>query len=366
MNIKGWKRACLRMGVLVGLATIVFVSESHSQSFKKEEFTYNQKIVVDVEGLQKIAQEVSDFFKTVHVSKYVTVSEGTAFAGMITLDDVKETIDFLAQQAKKNPGQLKKHWFYKHYFDFYRWHTDGCMEKMGCIPRGWPKQDAIRLTKYRMCKIPGSRVRTDTYSFPLYEVPVDEKKVTPAQAAQHQDRYLRFLHSRSAILEGVLEGDERTKVLAWVKPEGYKELAMQGSALINFGIFSGDMHLKVARHNGKDGKERYWFSVPYVEKKSSKKWPQKVEPIPGVSFAGNISALGFGKVILLLGKNPKTLEQEMRVGVLVDTGDAFKDNLCKLDLFTGYFEHPAHFDDHCKNYPHTAHAYVLIKKKKKG
>ncbi len=345
--------------------TVFYGAQVTGQFFKKEPFTYNQKIEIDVEGVEKIAQEVSTFLQTAHTSKYVTIDEGSCFKGMITVDDVKETIDFLAEQAKKNPKQLKHHWFYNHYFDFYRWHTDGCLKKMGYVPRGWPKcPEAIRLTKYRIGKIHGSLKKTEKYDIPLYEMPEDENGKLPAYIAGHREEFLRFSYDRSAIFDGALEGNAKTKVLAWVDFDGYKELIMQGSGIIYFGFFSPSLHIKIAGNNGKQEGEKYWFSVVYYPKKSSKKFPVKVEPVPGVSFAGNIEALGFGKVILLVGKNQITKEKEMRLGVLVDTGTAFKDNVCKLDLFVGHFENQESFNEHCKQYPHTAHAYVLIKKKK--
>lgn len=353
--------------IAIAFLTMCYEAQMGAQFFKKEPFTYNQKIDIDVEGVGKIAQEVSTFLQTAHTSKYVTIDEGSCFKGMITLDDVKETIQFLAEQAKKNPKQLKHHWFYSHYFDFYRWHTDGCLKKMGHIPRGWPQcPEAIRLTKYRVGKIHGSLKKTEQYDIPLYELPEDEKGKLPSYIASHREDFLRFSYTRTAIFEGALEGNAKTKVLAWVDFDGYKELLMQGSGIIYFGFFSPSLHIKIAGSNGKQDGEKYWFSVIHQTKKNSKKFPVKVEPVPGVSFAGNIEALGFGKVILLVGKNQITKEKEMRLGVLVDTGTAFKDNLCKLDLFVGHFENQEIFNEHCKQYPHTAHAYVLIKKKKKS
>ena len=73
--------------------------------------------------------------------------------------------------------------------------------------------------------------------------------------------------------------------------------------------------------------------------------------------------LGFGKIIAVVGINPKTQREETRLHVLVDTGGAFKGNLSKLDLFTGYFKDDAAFKAHAKSYPHTARAYILLKKK---
>lgn len=369
MNKIQLKDIGFRLGVVTALLVISCVLDAHTRTFKKVDFTYNRKIAVDVPALAQITDEVSQFLSTVHTSKfYSPIDEGRVFKGVIALEDVRDTINFLAKMAKEHPKQLQSHWFYNHYFDFYRWYSDGtlCPIKIGKLPRGWQgAPDAIRVTKYRMCKIHGSPYKTEKFSFPLYAPPSDEKGKTRAYIRSHQDEFIRFSYTKDEIVKGVLESDEKTTPVAWVTPQGYKELAMQGSAVINFDNGAELKTFRVVVANGKEGEDKYWFVVPYEKRKPSKKYPVKVDPVPGVSFAGNISDLGFGKVLVMIGKNPLTLEKEMRVGVLVDTGSAFQDNLCKIDFFTGYFEDHHLFDEHCKQYPHTAEMYVMIKKKKK-
>ena len=370
MTIKQLKDVSVQIGVVTALLILTCVLDAHARTFKKEDFIYNQKISVDTDALAQISQEVSDYFATSKKSNiYIPVDEGKVFKGVITLDDVRDTIDFLAKMAKEHPRQLKGHWFYKHHFDFYRWYSDGtlCPVKIGPLPRGWKgSPENLRITKYRICKIHGSRIKTKKYCFPLYVQPVDEKGKTRAYVRDHQDEFVRFKYTKDGIVQGALNDDERTKVTAWVTTQGYEELAMQGSAVIDFEDHTIPQTFQVVVANGKEGKDKYWFVAPYEKRKPSKKYPIKVDPVPGVSFAGNIPDIGFGKVLVMVGKNPLTLEKEMRVGVLVDTGTAFQDNLCKLDLFTGYFEDHHLFDEHCKQYPHTAEVYILIKKRKKS
>lgn len=369
MNSKQLKDLSLRIGIITGFFILTCVLDAHAQTFKKEEFTYNQKIAIDTDALAQITKEVSHFLSTAHKSSfYMNVDEGKVFKGIITLDDVRDTIDFLAKAFQEKPNQLKKHWFYKHHFDFYRWYSDGtlCPAKIGKLPRGWKgSPENLRITNYRMCKIHGSRTKTKNYCFPLYVKPSDEEGKTRAYIRDHNNEFVRFKYTRNEIFHGALKADERTKAVAWITPQGYEELAMQGSAVIDFEHENNPQTFQVVVANGKEGADKYWFVAPYEKRKPSKKYPIKVEPVPGVSFAGNIADVGFGKVLVMVGKNPLTLEKEMRIGVLVDTGSAFQDNLCKLDLFTGYFEDHHLFDEHCKQYPHTAEVYVLIKKRKK-
>jgi membrane-bound lytic murein transglycosylase len=369
MISKQLKQVSLQVGAVTALLILTCVLDAHARTLKKVESTYNQKIAVDQKALAQVTEEVSQFLSHVHKSTYVQVTEGNIFKGIATVADVKDTIDFLAKTAKEHPSWLKSHWFYNTYFDFYRLYSDGeiCSVKIGKLPRGWiGAPDNHRITKYRICKMHGSRGKTKKYFFPLYARPADEIGKSREYIRNHPEEFIRFSHKRNEILEGVLEHTKEAKPLAWVTLEGYKELVMQGSAVIDFEEETVPQMFQVVVENGKEGEDKYWFIAPYEKRKPSKKYPIKVEPVPGVSFAGNIPDIGFGKVLVMIGKNPQTLEKEMRVGVLTDTGNAFKDNLCKFDLFTGYFEDHHLFDEHCKPYPHTAEMYILIKKRKKS
>ena len=368
MTSKQLKDVSVQICVVTALLILTCVLDAHGRTLKKVDSTYNQKIAVDQKALAQVTEEVSEYLSNVHKSAYVQVDEGTIFKGLVTVDDVKNTIDFLAKTAKEHPSWLKSHWFYNTHFDFYRLYADGdtCPVKIGKLPRGWVgAPDNHRITKYRICKIHGSRVPTKKYLFPLYPRPSDEAGKTRDYIRNNPEEFIRFAYTRSEIVDGVLERKEISKPLAWVTLEGYKELVMQGSAVIDFEDETVQHMFQVVVANGKESEDKYWFIAPYEKKKPSKNYPIKVEPVPGVSFAGNIAALGFGKVLVMIGKNPLTLEKEMRVGVLTDTGNAFRDNLCKFDLFTGYFEDHHLFDEHCKQYPHTAEIYILIKKRKK-
>ncbi len=368
MNVKQLKDISLEVGAVTALLVLTCVLDANARTLKKVEPTYNQKIAVDQKALAQITEEVSQFLSHVHKSVYVRVNEGNIFKGIATIDDVKDTMDFLAKHAKEHPSWLKSHWFYNTYFDFYRLYSDGdsCPVKIGKLPRGWiGAPNNHRITKYRICKIPGSHIKTKKYFFPLYPRPSDEAGKRRDFIRNNPEEFIRFAHTKDEILEGALENKGVLKPLAWVTLEGYNELVMQGSAVIDFEDQTVPQTFQVVVANNKEGADKYWFVAPYEKRKPSKKYPIKVEPISGVSFAGNISDIGFGKVLVMIGKNPQTLEKEMRVGVLTDTGNAFQDNLCKFDLFTGHFEDHHLFDEHCKQYPHTAEMYILIKKRKK-
>ncbi len=364
-QIEGVKEVSLRAIIVAVLLVLTCVLDAHARTLEKVTFTYNRKIAVDIPALAQISQEVSQFLSTVHKSAYVQVDEGKIFQGIISFDDVKATADFLAKTARENPAWLKTHWYYNTFFDFYRLYSDGtsCPAKIGKLPRGWKgAPEHHRITTYRVCKIPGSQKKTKKHIFPLYSRPVDEQGKTPSHIREHKKTLTRFAYTRQQIVDGALEPG-KAQVLAWVTPEGYNELVMQGSAVIDFEDGSPLTTFQAVVHNEKNVGDKYWFIAPYEKKKPSKKYPVKVDPVPGVSFAGNIPELGFGKLLVMVGKNPLTLEKEMRVGMLVDTGHAFQDNLCKFDLFTGYFENHEQSASHARQYPHTAEMYILIKKR---
>ena len=175
---------------------------------------------------------------------------------------------------------------------------------------------------------------------------------------EKKDTLLRFKYSNQEILNDALHP---LKPLAWLTEKDSKEFILQGTSLFSFPD-GAEQLIGVVTSNEKEGDQKYWFS-DYVHKKKHHKYAVKVQPVADVTYAADIDLLGFGKIILLLGWNPIKQREEIRLGVLVDTGSAFKNNLAKLDMFTGYFPDDSSFKKHIASYPETAKAYILIKKK---
>lgn len=323
-------------------------------------------IKTDPHPLCRIAHDASDFLKKVHLSNYVTADEGLFKGYGITLNDVIKTLDFVVDTATKKPDLLQSHWFLKKHFDFYRWYGDEIgFQKVKCtLPIGdQTPPEALRITKYRITKIHGSSKKTRQYTVPLYQKPSDEENVLYADIAKNRSQYLRFRYTKDEILKGALEHNQKTKLLAWLTPEGYADFKMQGSVVVALPN-KNTLLINVAGTNGKEEGQIYWFAVEVKTTSQQKsRLPVKVRPLSGVSFAGNIKDLGFGKLIALEGKTSQGRVPEMRLGVLVDTGNAFKKNLFQLDLFSGYFETEAEFAEYNGKFPDAAHAYILIKKK---
>lgn len=336
---------------------------SHTNLFEKEITPLRgEKIVSNTKALTRVARESAEFLKKLPMSKYVKANAGLLKNYGVSLSQVQETLEFIAETGKKRPKLLASPWFFNQHFEFYRWFGDKSKQKE-VIPPGWkPAPEHIRTTKYRITEIPGSINKTKKYFYPVYEIPRDEILLTFEERKQQKDKLLRFQHSRSQVLNGVLGSNKKTRSLAWLTDKGRKEFVMQGSALINFGR-SNKKLLRVAGSNGMNDAEKYWYASEVAKRKTNSIFPVKVKPRAGVTCAGDINLLGFGKIIALIGINPQTQRDETRLHVLVDTGGAFKNNLSKLDLFTGYFKDDEAFKAHAKSYPHTARAYILVKKK---
>ena len=351
---------------IVCLISVLWIVSVHPlvHLFKKEPSPLKgEKIVSNTKALTRVAQESSEFLQKLPKSKYVKADAGVFKELGISLADVQETLEFIAQTGKKKPKLLSSPWFLNEHFELYRWYGDKTKQKE-VIPKGWkPAPEHIRTTKYRITEIAGSNKKTKTFFYPIYELPRDEISLTFEERKKQKDTLIRFAYSRSQVLDGVLNENKKTKPLAWVTEQGRKEFAMQGSALINFSKNDKKL-IRVAGSNGMDDKQKYWYATEVAKRPTSSQFPVKVKPQAGVTCAGDINLLGFGKVVALVGINPKTQREEIRLQVLVDTGGAFKGNLSKLDLFTGYFKDDAAFKAHAASYPHTARAYILLKKKR--
>jgi len=345
----------------IGIAKDSF--RAYRSLFKQEVMPLQgEPIVTDSAAFARIAQESADFLKKLPKSIYVKADVGVFEYFGVTLNDVQETLEFIAQTAKKRPKLLTSPWFYNKYFTFYRWHGDTTKQSTA-IPRGWKgAPEHIRVTQYRITEIYGARHKTKKYHYPLYQLPSDEKLYTSQEKLQHKDSLLRYKYSRSEILNGALEGNTLTQPLAWVTEQGRKELTMQGTALVVFPDKT-KMLLQIVGNNGQLKKEQYWYVKQVAKRPKNSAFPVKVKPKAGVTYAADIKVLGFGKVILLQGWNVEKERLENRLGVLVDTGEAFTDNLSKIDCFAGYFPDYESFKAHVKEYPHSARAYILIKNK---
>jgi hypothetical protein len=331
--------------------------------FKLESpFKTKFRLVHNPVNLLQAVDNTSDFLSKIHLSKFITFHVGIFEKYNITIEDVKSTLRFVKETLEKTPEKMADAEFLGHHFNFYRWYVRSDHSRILHGHYGPP--DYIITTSYLIAQIPGSAVRTEKYTIPLYRVPADERRMTPAEINQNKSHLLRFVFTRKEIIGGVFNDNIHVPLLGWVTLEDYKELVLQGSAIIDFG--QGVKKLcNAINNNGKKGSEQYYFfsiKENTVDSKSTK-FPVKPDPVAGVTLAGNIEGLGLGKLFLMVSYNYGMHTWEGRYGLLTDTGEAFKDNFHQVDMFAGYFAHKKDFKDHIVGLPHTARQYLMIKKK---
>ena len=223
-----------------------------------------------------------------------------------------------------------------------------------------PNQKQLRITKYAVFTHPGSHKKTSTFNTPIYSLKDNS-------ANKFYTKY-----TKQDVLSGIYEpgGKEFGKVepLAYLTREGLEEALMEGTILINFtdgtkGLFNVDRNNEMPYLRGvkATAQKRYWyFREVDAIKGYGYKIDAKISIKPGVTFAGDVLNIGLGRVIVL--EYTKGGRKQLQLGVLSDTGGAFLPNLHQLDFLAGVFQSRKDFDQHIRQLPEYATAYILVKK----
>jgi hypothetical protein len=223
-----------------------------------------------------------------------------------------------------------------------------------------PNQKQLRITKYAVFTHPGSHKKTSTFNTPIYSL------------KDNSGNKFYTKYTKQDVLSGIYEpgGKEFGKVepLAYLTREGLEEALMQGTILINFtdgskGLFNVDRNNEMPYLRGvkATAQKRYWyFREVDAIKGYGYKIDAKISIKPGVTFAGDVLNIGLGRVIVL--EHTKGGRKQLQLGVLSDTGGAFLPNLHQLDFLAGVFQNRKDFDQHIRQLPEYATAYILVKK----
>jgi hypothetical protein len=223
-----------------------------------------------------------------------------------------------------------------------------------------PNQKQLRITKYAVFTHPGSHKKTSTFNTPIYSL------------KDNSGNKFYTKYTKQDVLSGIYEpgGKEFGKVepLAYLTREGLEEALMQGTILINFtdgskGLFNVDRNNEMPYLRGvkATAQKRYWyFRQVDAIKGYGYKIDAKISIKPGVTFAGDVLNIGLGRVIVL--EHTKGGRKQLQLGVLSDTGGAFLPNLHQLDFLAGVFQSRKDFDQHIRQLPEYATAYILVKK----
>lgn len=268
----------------------------------------------------------------------------------------KKALEFLVrtidEDEKKGSFRILNPKFINSHFKLLRWQTT--RKEMSEGPNRVPgfildenmygdHSNKIRLTSYAVFTATGSDLKTPNHSHALFGLKNVYKNLTSSSIISEQK------------IKKIMEP------IVWLSQKDSDDALMQGSIMIKM----------------KDGKKRL-FNVHknfQIQESGSKQWcfqeiknlnGSEVDPhlriikYPGIVAAGNLKALGLGKIIALSYKNPKTRKNEIRLCILSDSGDAFKDNLHQLDLFAGTFEDRNKFRDFLRNLPNMVDANILV------
>ncbi len=209
-------------------------------------------------------------------------------------------------------------------------------------------ESSIRLTKYLVYQVSGSPTRTDTHDTALYAVVDDDGSWTS---------YTRIDAFAGAFEPGGA-GHGTLAPLVYLTREGVNRALMQGTVEVT--LPDGVTKLfNVHRNNGiawnpaeKDGnkQERYWT----FQEQPGIVGVEGVLLEPGVSVAGDIHNVGFGKLVAL------HTDDGLRLAVLADTGGAFQPNLFQLDWLAGTFPTHAAYLKGVAHLPKRVEASVLV------
>jgi hypothetical protein len=333
--------------------------ESVSEFFSEVETSFDGHIAVDPKCLLQTAKDTLLYLES-SKSGREPVTNPTVFKNIVSLHKVKETLRFIISTIQED--EVTGHYrvqdpdFWNKNFGCVQWTADwqDAVKHNVKIPH----DGRIRLTTYCIFSIKGSHKKTAKYPCGLYRL---------------LDNSIRKKYTKHQILAGVLEKPEnkkKRKALAWVSRQDLEDAIMHGTVVVNFAdgaktILNVDSHNGIA-YNRKQknilAQERYWF---FRELKASSKAGSRAldrfKKRKNVVFAGDLYHIGVGKLIALQHINPITKKTELRVGLLADTGGAFKNNLYQLDLFGGVFNNKAELRSHLRALPTATNAFILYK-----
>ncbi|MDF5724115.1 MAG: hypothetical protein PUP91_27345 [Rhizonema sp. PD37] len=275
----------------------------------------------------------------------------------VTVQDVTRTLDFMIAVlqediAKNQPTRLQDPLFINSHFRVIKW--SGHYLKH-------PEKKQLRITKYAVFTHSGSHTKSSTFDTPIYSL----------KDNSNQDKFYTK-YTKQDVLSGIYEpgGKEHGKVdtLVYLSRKGLEAALMEGTILVNMtdgtkAFFNVDRNNEMSYVRGvaAGAQKRYWyFRQVDAIKGYGYKIDAKISIAPGVTFAGDVLNIGLGKIIVL--EYLKDGSKHMHLGVIADTGGAFLPNLHQLDFLAGIFQSEQDFEQHSKQLPDYATAYILVKK----
>lgn len=311
----------------------------------------------------------------------LAVHPGKLITAEISLEKVQSTLNFIcdtyvADVRLKQQSRLQSTEFLKQNFNFYRWYPDidtavniskkSTNEAKNRLLTSIP-DDQLFITKYYTKLLQASPVKTAEFNQALYALPFDEQGLTLAQAEQKQDSLTRFKYTRQDIIQGKIAELNLAKPLVWISEAGLHDVLLQGTGVLE--VEGKTRYFNVHRNNGikydysigKSEQARYWYfaEVPSVMG-YGQTLESKIAVKPQVTFAGNMTDLGLGKLIMV--NYPLNGRSVSQMGILADTGGAFDNNRFQLDFLVDSYYGWDDYHQANKHLPDYANTWIMLLK----
>ncbi|MFC1894525.1 hypothetical protein ACFLYH_01085 [Candidatus Dependentiae bacterium] len=331
----------------------------------------NQFIVTDPLVLQDAARSALLYFKSKKKSNEKLLNPKIFSSKIANFDYVKKTLEFIIwsiekDKQKKSSFRILDTKFLEKNFKFIRWFGDvnNAQKNKVKIPEnldnGKIPNGKIRLTNYAVFVLNGRSKRSKNFPCALYAIRNKEFESKDRFKYTKQDIFNRALHNR--------KNKNRVKPLVWLKKDDLETAMMQGTTYVRMPdnkkrLFCVDKNNGFAydkKISNPSEQKRYWYFKEISKKQFFEKNGFHLKH-KEVIFAGDVHNIGLGKLIAIKYQNPVSKKNEMRIGILADTGGAFKNNLYQLDFFGGV-DSKYKFKKRLQSIPNTVEAYILVKK----
>ena len=370
----------MRLAIIL-FSSFILIFKSYAYEFSLDK-TIEVPKLLDFKGseLCTVGESTQHYLTKFPEDKYA-VHAGSVFNHKITLNRVKETLDFICRTYRDDvkatrQSRLHNSEFIKQHFDFYSWSpdiktardiADKSNNKIKSRLLNNIPSDQIFLTKYYTKLLDASEVRTKKYTQALYALPEDEKRLSAEQSKKIKSQLTRFKYTRQQVISGALLDNKLAKPLIWLTEEALHDVLLQGTGVV---IVNGiTRYFNVHRNNGiaynysigKREQARYWYfiEVPSIMGYGQKQ-ENKIAIKAQVTFAGNVKQLGLGKLFMVSYRRDN--ERIARLGVLADQGGAFDNNLFQLDLLVDSYKGWQDYHQANNNLPDYAHAWLMMVK----
>ncbi|MEL7511994.1 MAG: hypothetical protein AAGM27_07580, partial [Cyanobacteria bacterium J06554_3] len=314
----------------------------------------SQTIDFDERALLNVLQETRIYFSDHGCQDPKILQNGVLGTQDVTISDVVATLDFMLKILNEDiaagqPTRLKDAAFINENFEVIRW--------LAYDPT-YLDETRARITKYAVFTHEGSRERTEIFNTPVYKI---------KDGLENEDFITQY--TKQEALSGIFEpgGAEHGNVetLAYLTRDGFEDALLQGTAFVTFEdgtttYFNVDKNNGIAYVPGlaQRQQERFWY-FKEVTKLNGYGLNSDVKiPIePGVTFAGDVLNIGLGKIVAIEDRN-----QNIRLGIIADTGGAFLPNLHQLDFFAGVFPDRTTYQQAVSDLPEYTKTYFLLRK----